>query len=118
MEPMLTRDRFLEAQADAAFRDLFGSEALFYSHVYEAPGQHEHDLIVSWRRYLFVIEAKASPPREPLRDPEKAYPRIRDHFRGKSGIQGAYDQWNRVRRKLLAGEDVQLFDAKGKLGVN
>jgi len=46
----------------------------------------------------FVIESKATQQREPLRDPEKAYTRIKDDFKSNAGIQKAYEQAERLRR--------------------
>jgi hypothetical protein len=62
-----------------------------------------------------VIEAKASPPVEPLRDPEKAYVKIRDAFRSKRGIQKAFEQGNRIRRAVLSREHVVLHDKRGNV---
>jgi len=63
------------------------------------------------------VEAKASMAREPFRDPEKAYLRVRDSFRSKSGIQGAYDQGMRVWSRWNRGEDVPLYAENKSLAV-
>jgi len=60
-----------------------------------------------------IIEAKAAPPVEPFRDPDKAFVRLRDAFRADKGIQKAYEQGNRIVRKLKAGNEVPLYDARG-----
>lgn len=64
---------------------------------------------------VYIVEAKASPPKEPLRDPLKAALRIRDHFRGRNGIQKAYDQANALRARLLNSASSPLYDKKGNL---
>src|SRR5690606_4709089 len=42
----------------------------------------EQDLLILWKNYAFIIEAKGYNLREPLRDPNKAFVRIKDDFRG------------------------------------
>lgn len=61
---------------------------------------------------LFVFEAKASPVREPFRDPIRAHERIRGDFR--ETIQKAYEQANRVRTRLLNSENVDLYSSTGE----
>jgi len=60
------------------------------------------------------IEAKAAPPTEPFRDPDKAFVRLRDAFRADKGIQKALVQANRIVRKLKAGDLVPLYDARSR----
>jgi hypothetical protein len=100
---------------ELAVRGFFPTEAAFVPSSYETPtAQYEHDLIVVWKRHVFVVESKASPPVEPFRDPERAYERIRRAFRSDRGIQKAYEQANRIRRALLIDRrDVTLYDKRG-----
>ena len=110
------RDKFLELRAEKAMRELFGDSASTLVNVFETPdARFEHDLVVLWNNHLFILEAKASPPVEPFRDPDKAYTRIRHHFQGDKSIQEAYNQADRLRSRVLRGENVALFDADGKL---
>lgn len=105
------RDRELEQEVEGAFRKLFGVSAEFHSNVFETPDlQHEHDLVIIADDALLVIEAKASPPVEPFRDPEKAFERISRRFKSDRGIQGAFDQAMRILRRLRAGEAITLYD--------
>ena len=105
------RDKALERQTEKTLRQLFGDSADYYSSVYETPTlQHEHDLIIRHNRLLFVIEAKASPPVEPFRDPDKAFQRIKRAFQSDRGIQKGYDQANRIRQQLLDNKIVELYD--------
>jgi hypothetical protein len=110
------RDEVLEVETGDKLRPFFGASAEFWSGVYETPNLHfEHDLIIRWRRRLFVIEAKASPPTEPFRDPERAYVRIKRAFQSERGIQKAFEQAERIRRRLAASETVELYDARRNL---
>lgn len=110
------RDAVLEEQAERALGVLFDGEAEFFRSAYESPdAHHEHDLLVFWQRHLLVVEAKASPPATPFRDPERAFVRVQRAFRGDGGIQKAFDQAARLMRGLAKGERVRLYDRKGRL---
>src|SRR5262249_48845015 len=107
------RDKALEREVARYARTLFGQRATVWTRVYETPySEHEHDVIVFDEHLCIVFEAKASPPSEPLRDPEKAFVRIRDGFR--AGIQKAYEQGNRIVSRLKRGDVVRLFDEAGR----
>jgi hypothetical protein len=108
------RDKQLEKEALEHIQALVDPGARIYSEVFETPdSQFEHDLIVEDAVLQIALEAKASPPNEPFRDPDKAFPRIRDAFRGDTGIQKAFEQGNRIVRRLKNDEAVPLFDRKG-----
>ncbi|HAR9023045.1 TPA: NERD domain-containing protein, partial [Salmonella enterica] len=62
-----------------------------------------------------IVEAKASPRRAPLREPARAYIRIRDDFKRKSGIQSASEQANNLRNLIINNEKTPLYDKKGNL---
>ena len=51
--------------------------------------------------------------KEPVRDIEKSYVRLRRAFRSDTGIQGGYDQANEIRKRLKRNESVPLFDRDG-----
>lgn len=104
------RDKALELEVEAKLRAFFDDSARFFAGVYETPDlHHEHDLIVLWNRRLFVVEAKASPPTEPFRDPDKAFTRIKRAFRSDAGIQKAFDQADRIRQRIDSGEYIELY---------
>ncbi|MFY9341620.1 MAG: SEC-C metal-binding domain-containing protein [Planctomycetota bacterium] len=107
------RSDVLERRVVDAATAFFGSSARLLPSAYEVAATNEHDLIVLWQRRVFVFEAKSKPPTEPLRDPEKAFVRVRDDFRSDKGIQGAFDQATRIRARWRAGETIQLHDKTG-----
>jgi hypothetical protein len=112
------RDMLLENTGESLFLDLLNEEAIAHSGLYEtADLHHEHDTIIVSGRNLFLVEAKASPPIEPFRDPEKAYTRIKRHFRSNRGIQKGFEQAERVRRKLAEGVEVSLYDGDSNLAL-
>jgi hypothetical protein len=110
-----SRDKALEDEALTKMRAFLSSKASIWSEVYEAPDcQYEHDVVAADDGLYLLLEAKASPPIEPFRDPDKAFVRLRDAFRADKGIQKAYEQGNRIVRKLKAGNVVPLYDACGR----
>jgi hypothetical protein len=112
------RDREFEEEVETCFRKLFGNDADYWPGLYETPlQQYEHDLVIKVGRTLLVIEAKASPPVEPFRDPDKAFTRIERAFKSDRGIQKGFDQALRVEQELRAGNHVPLYDSKGDLAV-
>lgn len=110
-----TRDRVLEQESLEKMRAFLGPRARIWSGVYETPdAQFEHDIVVADDTFFLLVEAKAAPPLEPFRNPEKAFVRLRRAFAADTGIQKAYAQANRVARKLRSGEAVQLYDSRGR----
>ena len=73
----------------------------------------EQDLLILWGNYAFIVEAKGYNLREPLRDPDRAFARIKDDF--KSCIGYGYDQCRRVENKFLAGGVLNLCDKNGNV---
>lgn len=111
------RDRALERRTSDALRTLTpaAAQAVVYENLAETPtGQHEHDAVLVAGRGVLVVEAKAGRLREPLRDPLRAYPRLRDDFRAAGGIQKAFEQGERIRRAVdVDRRDVALYDSGG-----
>jgi hypothetical protein len=106
------RDRGLEREVENILKGYFPDDAECFAGIYETITlQHEHDLVLLWNRALFVVEAKASPPVEPFRDPDKAFTRIKRAFRSDRGIQKGFDQANHLRKLLSSGNSVKLYDA-------
>ena len=112
------RDRELERETRDHLERIFGGKARILQTVYETQDQqNEHDLVLVHDSGVIFIECKASPLIEPFRDPEKAYTRIKRHFRSDRGIQKGYEQGARLKRRLDAGETVVLYDDKGEIAL-
>lgn len=73
----------------------------------------EQDILILWKQYAFIIEAKGYKLREPFRNPEKAFVRIKDDFN--SSIGYGYVQTRRVERKFIDGLPLRITDKDGKL---
>ena len=102
---------YLEDKIVQLCRKFFGEKAEIITSYYL--DSCEQDIIVLWNGYLFVIEAKAYSNREPFRNAEKAFIRIKDDFNGCIGY--AYKQCKRVEDKMKAGKPFDLEDGKGKI---
>lgn len=113
------RDKALEDEAAELFSRWFGEGATCLRGLYETQNQSfEHDLIVVSDGRCLVVECKATPPKEPFRDPERAFVRLTRAFRSETGIQHAFDQANRVCRRVRAGDRVTLYDDAGEAVVS
>ena len=107
------RDRTLEDHTASALRRILGVNSKVYRNVFEtADSQREHYLVILTEDICLFVEAKASPPVEPFRDPEKAFVRLSRNFRSEGGIQKAYDQSLRLLRTLRE-RGLVLFDKQG-----
>ena len=108
------RDNALETVVENVISGFYGPGASCYRNVFEqSDAQFEHDLVVLAGDHVVVAESKASPPREPFRDPRRAYTRFKRAFGSDTGIQHGFDQANRLVLRLTRGETVTLFDGKG-----
>lgn len=108
------KGHYLEDKIVELCRKFFGEKAeIFKSYYLDGC---EQDIMVLWNGYMFVIEAKAYSNREPFRDAEKAFIRIKDDFNASIGY--AYKQCKRIEDKMKAGKMFDLKDDKGKVIKN
>lgn len=105
------KGHYLEDKIEELFRRFFGEKAEIITGYYI--DGCEQDIMVLWNGRMFVIEAKAYSNREPFRNAEKAFVRIKDDFNGCIGY--AYKQCKRVEDKMKAGKPFDLKDDKGKV---
>jgi hypothetical protein len=73
----------------------------------------EQDILFIWKNYAFIIEAKGYNLREPFRDPNKAFVRIKDDF--KACIGYGYKQTKRVEEKFVNQVPLRIEDKNGNL---
>ena len=108
------RDNALEVESLDILKSFLSPAARIWHRAYETPDCHnEHDVVAVDKGICIVLEAKAKPPAEPFRDPDKSFNRLRNSFRADTGIQKAFQQTNRVIRKLRDGNCVSLYDSCG-----
>jgi hypothetical protein len=78
---------------------------------YNLGTNQEQDILVISNGTAFIFETKASNFREPFRDMNKAFVRIKDDF--KENIQKGFEQCQRVKEKFELGQKFKIFDKKG-----
>lgn len=91
------------------FRTILGEDADYYTSVCEVPKSEEHDLLISYKDKLLIIEIKSSKVKEPMFNPDKAYTRIKDHFNSKAGIGGGYKQAKKLKDFIVSENEVTLY---------
>lgn len=108
---LVRREKYLEEKTIECFKYFFDDNAKIYTNYYV--GVEEKDILILHNKCAYIIECKANKYRKPLRDPIKAYDRIRDDF-GKC-IGKGYRQATEVERQFHNGETFNIKDDRGKL---
>lgn len=110
------KDKYLKIKGDllenniiSLFKKFFGNEAKFYQSYYV--NGNEQDILIIWKEYAFIIEAKGYNIREPFRNPERAFPRIKDDF--KKCIGYGYEQTSRIESIFFNEEPLIIKDSNG-----
>lgn len=104
------KGKLLEARIVSLFSSFFKNNCTIYTG-YMVDGC-EQDILILWEKYAFIIEAKGYALKEPFRDPDKAFNRIKNDF--KACIGYGYDQTRRIEKKFIDGVPLKLYDEKGK----
>ncbi|MCP3026909.1 hypothetical protein [Halobacillus sp. A5] len=108
------RDNQTEKKAGNIFKGFFKEKANYYTSVFEDnQSQNEHDLVIEFENYLLIVEVKASKVKEPFRNPDKAFKRIKGDFNSDGGIQKAYNQANNLKNIINSKEKTVLYNSKG-----
>lgn len=105
------KGKLLENRVVDLFRKFFKSDYKVFEGYYV--DGCEQDILFLWKDYAFIIEAKGYSLREPLRDPDKAFVRIKDDF--KSCIGYGYEQTKRVEEKFANQVPLLIQDKNGNL---
>lgn len=101
----------LEDRILGLFEKYFKTDYKFHRGYYV--NGNEQDILFLWKNYAFIIEAKGYNLREPLRDPDKAFVRIKDDF--KASIGYGYQQTKRIEQIFKAQEKIIITDKSGTL---
>lgn len=108
------RDKKSEEKTLEIFQGVFKDSANYYTSVFENnKSQNEHDLLIECGDTVFIVEVKASKVKEPFRDPDKAYKRIKRDFRSDGGIQKGYNQGLNLKNLILSKKETILYDSNG-----
>lgn len=105
------KGNYLETKIVSLFQKYLGEKAHILRGYYL--DGCEQDILIDWKGYLFVIEAKAYNNKEPFRDVDKAFTRIKQDFNRSIGV--AYEQAKRVELKMKAGKPFDLTDEDGSV---
>ena len=112
------RDRTLEKQVESELVRILGNQAKVHRNLYETPtNQYEHDLIILTDEICLFVEAKASPPVEPFRDPGRAFVRLQRQFQSDRGIQKSYNQALRLLESIRKDGRLTLYNQLGEVAV-
>jgi ribosomal protein S21 len=104
------KNQMLEKKVEEVFRKLFGKEALIFDSYYVDKKKSEQDLLIVFKGFFFIIEIKDTLFRAPMRDPIKAFDKIKSDF--KKSIQYGYEQCVRVESKFEDEKPFDIFDNK------
>lgn len=100
---------YLEDNIVELFRKFFGKNAEILKGYYI--DGCEQDIMILWKNFIFIIESKAYTNKEPFRDTEKAFKRIKQDFDRSIGY--AHKQAKRVENKFKEGLPFNLTDKNG-----
>jgi len=105
------KGKLLEDRIVELFSNFFQTDFKFFQGYYV--DGHEQDVLFLWKKYAFIIEAKGYSLREPFRNPEKAFVRIKDDFNACIGY--GYEQTRRVEKKFIDCVPLRITDKDGNL---
>jgi len=106
------KGKLLESIIIELFTKFFKADDLKVFQGYYVDG-NEQDILILWKKYAFIIEAKGYSLREPFRNPEKAFVRIKDDFNACIGY--GYSQTRRIEKKFIDRVPLNITDKDGKL---
>ncbi|THD32254.1 MAG: hypothetical protein DI588_09180 [Flavobacterium johnsoniae] len=105
------KNKLLEIKTLTIFKKFFKENALYFQGFYfDKDNRAEQDLFILYKGNALIIEIKDFKFRAPMRNPIKAFEKIRSDFKG--GIQKAYEQCRRLEEKLEQNEKFKIFDDK------
>lgn len=105
------KGKLLESRVEGLFAKLTDNSAEIITSYYV--DDCEQDILVLWEDSAFIIEPKGYKLREPFRDPDKAFIRIKDDF--KDCIGYGFDQTKRVAQKFLDQVPLEIKDKHGNI---
>lgn len=103
------KGNYLEDNIVELFRKFFGKNAEILKGYYI--DGCEQDIMILWKNFIFIIESKAYTNKEPFRDTEKAFKRIKQDFDRSIGY--AHKQAKHVENKFKEGLPFNLTDKNG-----
>lgn len=111
-----SRDTFIENKVFELFSVFFGKEGFVYKNYMINDISNEQDILILYKGYALIIEVKAGSYRAPMRDPIKAFDKLKSDF--KKIIQNAYDQTLRVKNAFYHNEFIKIKNEKKQILYN
>jgi hypothetical protein len=108
-----SRDRFIEDKTLEIFKSFWGKDAFCYSSYRIDESDSEQDILLLFKETALIIEVKAAGYRAPMRDPIKAFDKLKADF--KKNIQYGYEQTLRVKEKFLGEKKFKIKNYKGEV---
>ena len=105
------KGKLLEEKTIEVFSKFFKKDFKIFNSYYV--DGHEQDILILWKNYAFIIETKGYSLREPFRNPDKAFIRIKDDFNACIGF--AYMQTRRIEKKFIEEIPLRITDKNGNL---
>jgi hypothetical protein len=97
------------------FKNFFKDKNTKVYHNYYLNGS-EQDILIIHNKIAYIIECKTSKFREPLRNTEKAYTRIKEDF--KTSIQEGYNQCLRVENEIFNNDNLIIETNNEKVEID
>lgn len=108
------RDLRIEGKVARIFKDFFQNDSrIFKNYIYNG---EEKDLLILYRGLALIVEVKANKKREPFRDVDKSFIRIKRDF--KTSIQKGYDQTFPIKNAFNKQKEFEIQYEGGKYIVN
>lgn len=104
------KNQMLEKKVIELFQKLFGKDVQIFNSYYFDKAHSEQDILIRFKKFYLIIEVKDSLFRAPMRDPIKAFEKIKSDF--KKSIQYGYDQCKRVEDEIEKGIPFKILDHK------
>lgn len=105
------KDKAFEQKVFDVFKSFFPEKTKFFVN-YSIDGSSENDLLVGYGNSWLVVEIKNTGFRPPMRDPLRAFDKIKTDF--EKAVQLGYNQCKRVEDVLLSETDIDIRDADTK----
>lgn len=105
------KGKLLESQIVKLFEKFLKEDFKVYTGYYV--DGCEQDILILWKDFAFIIEAKGYKLHEPFRDPNRAFIRIKNDFKGSIGY--GYTQTKRVEQKFIDQVILRIDDKNGNL---
>jgi len=105
------KGKLLEERILSIFKKLFGSDIKVFTSYYI--DGCEQDILILWKKYAFIIEAKGYKLNEPFRDPNRAFKRIKSDFNNSIGY--GFKQTKRVAQKFVDQVPLKIEDNNGNV---